>query len=140
MSLLLLNNKGDASMKKLLAISVAAIGLALGGCVGASYQGQTTVLGLEVETMGSVTGAESPMPKLRFGLIHHQMQVIQQAQVAQMYSAKSGISLWSATGNTYDTYSILPAFCQPDSGTTGLPGITWNNGNTNNYITLSAVL
>jgi hypothetical protein len=102
-------------MTKLLAITVAVFGLALGGCVGASYQGQTTVLGLEVETMGSVAGAESPMPKLRFGLIHHQMQVIQQAQAAQMYSEKSGISLWSATGNTYDTYSIMPASCNPDS-------------------------
>ncbi len=82
-----------------------------------SFQGQTTVLGLELETAGSVASAESPLPKLRFGLIHHQSQIIQQSQAASMYSAKSGISLWTASGSIMDEYSITPsASSQTDSG------------------------
>lgn len=91
-------------------LMAGVIAFTLIGCAGGpSYQGQTTVLGMEVETMGSVASAESPMPKLRVGLIHHQMQVIQQTQAAMMYSDKENVNLWTASGTTRDTYQIAPA-------------------------------
>ncbi len=92
-----------------LAFAAATAMLAAGCANPPSFQGQTTVLGLELETAGSVASAESPLPKLRFGLIHHQSQIIQQSQSASMYSAKTDINLWTASGATHDEYSISPA-------------------------------
>lgn len=78
-------------------------------CVNApSFQGQTTVLGLELETAGTIFSGESPFPKLRFGLIHHQSQLVQRMQSALMYSEKQDLNLWTASGETSDIYSITP--------------------------------
>lgn len=73
-----------------------------------SFQSETTVLGLELETMGSITGGETPVPKLRFGLIRHKGQIVQQSQAAYMYSEAEDINLWSASGSCSTEMIVKP--------------------------------
>lgn len=73
-----------------------------------SFQSETTVLGLELETCGNITSGESPVPKLRFGLVRHKGQIIQQSQIGYLYSDASNIDLWSASGNTTTDMTISP--------------------------------
>jgi len=96
-------------MKKIcMLIVVLMLSIILNGCMSnaPSFQSETTVLGMEVESMGSLVSGESPLPKLRFGLIRHKGQIVQKGQVAYLYSDAQNINLWSATGSTSTEMSV----------------------------------
>lgn len=98
------------SLAPLIAVTIAA--LALVGCAGAAWptiQNKTIVLGLEVESMGSIAAGETPLPKLRAGLIFHEGQIVQANQAASLYSDYRDINLWTASGTMRGEMDAKPA-------------------------------
>ena len=84
--------------------------VALAGCNGGpSIQSKTIVIGLEVETMGNIFASETPMPKLRTGLIFHEGQIIQPKETATIYGDYQDVNLWTASGSMRGTMAISPS-------------------------------
>lgn len=82
-------------------ICIVSVLMLLTGCVGSKWptvQNKTIVLGLEVESMGSIASGETPLPKLRAGLIFHEGQIVPPGEEAKLTSNYENVNLWTASG------------------------------------------
>lgn len=102
----------DLSRLIIAGAAIIALALVATGC-GGSFQSETTVLGIEVQTFA--TGS-TPMPTARAGLIRHKDQFTKLGQQTQFYNGESGVNLWE--GSLANAYTGMSCKSDPDSAST----------------------